>query len=249
MNHKIYNKKGLTFKGAFVVVIFAHVIGIVSLYGYSKYKSNQLKLAREEWKTKLEQRDVNQRDWKTNNGSCKIVAKSHLTVPTETKPTINTLGLWKKAQDLTAEVLHNAGTEIDSALKDINKKEKVQARTQLIASFIETKTKPKNKANNTPSNPPPAIRPNIWSAPVAVRSVPPPKKTVKSSNSHQSTSVTIRSVPSPRKPVTSYYNPSPTSKQPTRQTNHYQTQQEPRLRTHSDYDYETRETVQTFYSY
>ena len=78
LKRPFYNRKGLTFKGATVIVIGMHIVGFCSLYGYSKYKSNQARIARAELKAKLEQRESN--DWvdnnsNNNNAKLRVVAK------------------------------------------------------------------------------------------------------------------------------------------------------------------------------
>lgn len=253
MNNKIYNKKGLTFKGAFVVVIFAHVVGICSLYGYSKYKSHQLKLAREDWKNKIEQRGNIQNDWKTDDMSSKVVARSHLKIPTEVKPTVTPSVLLEKAQEITGAFLAKANTEINSTLKDINKKEKTQVPSQLVSAFSTIKKKPEahktEKIVNKTTVAPLVSSATKQSAPIIVQTVPPPKKIIPTVYNYQPAPVAVRTVPSPKKAIATVPDYQPVSKPITKRTRSYQTQNNSHLKTHEEFDYETQETVQTFYSY
>ena len=253
MNNKLYNKKGLTFKGAFVVVILAHVVGICSLYGYSKYKSHQLKLAREDWKNKIEQRDNIQNDWKTSDMSSKVVARSHLKIPTEVKPTVTPSVFLEKAQELTGAFLAKANAEINSTLKDINKKEKAQVPSQLVSTFSTIKKKQDvhktEKIVNKTTVAPLVSNATKQSAPIVVQTVPPPKKIVPAVYNYQPAPVAVRSVPPPKKAIATVPDYQPVSRPITKQTRSHQTQREPHLRTYTEFDYETQETVQTFYSY
>ena len=233
MDKKLYNKKGLTFKGAFAVVIFVHIVGICSLYGYSKYKSNQLRIAREEWKNKIEQRDSNnQSEWNTKGMFSKIVARPCPKIPTEVKQNTNPSILIEKAQQLTGAFLSKASTEINVALKDINKKEKPQVQTQTVSTLSTIKKKqepPKteklvNKVTVVPHKIPTFKPPT----PVTVRVVPRSIEAVPSASNYQTVS-------KPKPIVNQHRLPQPQSK--------------PRLRTYDEFDYETQETVRTFYSY
>lgn len=233
MNNKLYNKKGLTFKGAFAVVVFAHIVGICSLYGYSKYKSNQLRIAREEWKNKIEQRDnSNQSEWNTSSVSSKIITRPCPKIPVEVTQNAGPSILVEKTQELTKAFLTKANATINLTLKDMNKKEKSQVNKQLISSFSTINKKPDlqkiEKIVNKIATVPSEVRLNKPPIPVLAQAVPPSKKPVRVVSDYRPTSKP--------KPITNY-------------TRSYQPQTNSQLKTYTEFDYETQETVQTFYSY
>jgi hypothetical protein len=231
MNNKLYNKKGLTFKGAFIVVVFVHIVGICSLYGYSKYKSNQLRIAREEWKNKMEQRDNSeQSEWNNSGTVSKIVARPRPKVPTEVKPNTSSSISIKKVQELTGVFLSKANTTISLALKNIDGKEKIQDQPQKIPSFSTIKKKPDLQKQKTP-----VIK--VVNVPTKIPPVKPPAP------------VTVHTAPPSKKPTPVVFDYQPVPKPTANRVKTYQPKNEPRLRTYTEFDYETQETVQTFYSY
>ena len=87
------------------------------------------------------------------------------------------------------------------------------------------------------------------SSPIVVRTVPPLKKTIPAVYNYQPAPVAVRTVPSPKKAIATVPDYQPVSKPITKRTRSYQTQNNSHLKTHEEFDYETQETVQTFYSY
>ena len=241
MNNKIYNKRGLTFKGAFVVVIFVHVVGAFSLYGYTKYRSNQLKIAREEWRNKLLQKDCNQNDWKESKVAPKIIARTIPKVPVEKKTNVAVSELINSAQDSIKPLLDKATTEVTSAWTnrakwiETNKEKPPQRMLPLhkpvVNKTIETRVyyrpktaKPQAVSYTTPPINKPSV--NVY-----------PQQKFKTSN-------TVRSVPPPRPspaPVYAYES----NRRMTTDGGQYNRQ----LRSRIDVDNTTQEVIRTFYSY
>jgi hypothetical protein len=78
ITHKLFNSKGITFKGAFVVVIAIHVAGAAIFYGYIKYQSHRYQIAKQEHELRIQQRDLNTINWNNSNLKLQIVAKPPL---------------------------------------------------------------------------------------------------------------------------------------------------------------------------
>jgi hypothetical protein len=241
MNNELYNKRGLTFRGAFVVVIFVHVVGAFSLYGYTKYRSNQLKIAREEWRNKLIQKDCNQNEWKESKVAPKIVARTIPKAPAEKKINVAASDLINNAQDSIKPLLDKATTEVTSAWAnrakwiETNKKKPLQNTLPLpkpvVNKSIETRvhTHPiANKSQAASSATPPVNKPfvNVY-----------PQQKPKISN-------TVRSVPPPR-PLPSPEYVYESKEKITTDEDQYNRQ----LRSRIDVDNTTQEVIRTFYSY
>lgn len=241
MNNKIYNKRGLTFKGAFVVVIFVHVVGAFCLYGYTKYRSNQLKIAREEWRNKLIQKDCNQNEWKESKVAPKIVAKTIPKFPVEKKTNADVTELINNAQDLIKPLINKATTEVNSAWTkrvkwaEIHKENPHQNILPLPKPIVNKSTETReysrpisNKPQAVSSTTPPINKPfvNVY-----------PQQKPKSSN-------TVRSVPPPLPSSSPNYVYESKTKI-TRDEDQYNRQ----LRGRIDVDNTTQEVIHTFYSY
>ena len=241
MNNKLYNKRGLTFKGAFVVVIFVHVVGVFSLYGYTKYRSNQLKIAREEWRNKLLQKDCNQNGWKESKVAPKIIARTIPKAPVEKKTNVAVSELINNAQDSIKPLLNKATTEVTSAWTnrakwiETNKEKPLQNILPLPKPIVNKSTETRvysrpisNKPQAVSSTTPPINKPfvNVY-----------PQQKPKISN-------TVRSVPPPL-PSSSPNYVYESKKRITTDEDQYSRQ----LRSRIDVDNTTQEVIRTFYSY
>jgi hypothetical protein len=72
--HKIFNDKGLTFKGALTAVIMLHLVGAGFIYGYVKYQSYRYQIVKQKYNERLQQVDPNKIDWNNDKLKLKIVA-------------------------------------------------------------------------------------------------------------------------------------------------------------------------------
>jgi len=241
MNNELYNKRGLTFRGAFVVVIFVHVVGAFSLYGYTKYRSNQLKIAREEWRNKLIQKDCNQNEWKESKVAPKIVARTISKAPVEKKTNVVVSELINNAQDSIKPLLDKATTEVNSAWINRVKwietnKEKPSQNTLAVIKPVVNKSVETRAYSRPITNKPQAV-------PSATPPINKPFVNVYPQQKHEISNV-VRSVPPPRPSQSPRYVYE--SKQNiTTDVDQYNRQ----LRSRIDVDNTTQEVIRTFYSY
>lgn len=121
--HELINSKGLTFRGAFVAVIALHFIGAGIFCGYVKYQSYRHQIAKQEYKTRLQQKDLNKTDWNNNNLKLRVVAvpSSKLVTKNTTESKSNYKQLIKNFTDFTLNCLAEVWVSVNTAIAFVDR--------------------------------------------------------------------------------------------------------------------------------